>query len=40
MSDSPVHSLDDAISVMRTIDEVRRQLKEPQMAPVARNDED
>jgi predicted dehydrogenase len=40
MSDSPVHSLDDAISVMRTIDAVRSQLKKPQMAPVARNDED
>jgi predicted dehydrogenase len=32
MRDSPVHSLDDAISVMRTIDAVRRQLQEAQRA--------
>ena len=31
--DSPVHSLDDAISVMRTIDAVRRQLAEADTAP-------
>jgi predicted dehydrogenase len=40
MSDSPVHSLDDAISVMRTIDAVRSELKKTHMVPVARNDED
>jgi predicted dehydrogenase len=31
--DSPVHSLDDAISVMHTIDTVRRQLREALQAP-------
>ncbi len=40
LSDSPVHSLDDAISVMRTIDAVRSELKKTHMVPVARNDED
>jgi predicted dehydrogenase len=29
LTDSPVHSLDDAISVMRTIDAVREQLQDP-----------
>jgi len=32
-TDSPVHSLDDAISVMHTIDTVRRQLREALQAP-------
>lgn len=36
-TDSPVHSLDDAISVMRTIDTVRRQLAEAHGAPAARD---
>lgn len=34
MRDSPFHSLDDAISVMRTIDAVRHQLAGPHRAPV------
>jgi predicted dehydrogenase len=33
MTDSPLHSLDDAISVMRTIDAVRHQLEEAHSAP-------
>ena len=33
MRDSPLHSLDDAISVMRTIDAVRQQLEEAHTAP-------
>jgi predicted dehydrogenase len=33
MSDSPVHSLDDAISVLRTIDSVRQQLGEAPQSP-------
>lgn len=37
LTDSPVHSLDDAISVMRTIDAVRHQLAEAHDAPPARN---
>lgn len=34
--DSPLHSLDDSINVMRTIDTVRRQLKETHMSPEGR----